>query len=61
MFMRVPVSVSPLLDVRIGKSQARLSPRQSLHLAEQLIRTATRRIVAEEVEPQCRDPEKDHE
>ena len=44
------ITVAEDLAVAIGEKSARLSPGEAFRLAEQLIRAATVRMVAEEVE-----------
>jgi hypothetical protein len=47
MHMRFPIRVLSDLTVRIGDVSARITPREWMHLAERLIRTATRKMVHE--------------
>ena len=45
----MPVTVESDLRVRVGRNVARLTPSEGFAVAEQLIRTATRRLIAEEM------------
>ncbi len=46
--MRLPVNISPTLDVSIAGGAVTLTPRQGLAVAEQLARAAFRAAMAEE-------------
>lgn len=48
--LRLPLSISPTLAVRIGDAATQLTPRQGLAIAEDLTRKSFRRVMAEEAE-----------
>jgi hypothetical protein len=65
MKMHMPLKISAGLVVRVGAASVRMTPRESMHVAERLIRLATRRMVVEEAEQPARRRapelrEKDH-
>jgi hypothetical protein len=43
------LDIGPDLNLRIGESAVRVTPRQGLRLAESLLRVAARRLAEEEV------------
>jgi hypothetical protein len=45
----MPVTVENDLSIRVGRNVARLTPSEGYAIAEKLIRTATRRLIAEEM------------
>lgn len=52
--MRHSIQIFPDLTIRIGEARVRITPRDSMHLAERLIRAATKRMVIEEAEQPTR-------
>jgi hypothetical protein len=46
--MRLPIRIFSDLTLRLGGASVQLTPRQSMHAAERLIRIGTRRMIIEE-------------